>query len=97
MMLRILLVLFAIFIIASMLQKLSPQAEERARQRKKAWSVALRQTAYTVAALLFAAVTAFAVWHGLSSEDTVAAYLALVTGPLGVILGWLAYRAGRPR
>lgn len=95
MILRILLVLFAIMIVASMLQKLSPHAEERARQRKKAWSMALRQTAYTVGAVLFAGATVFAVWHGLSSEDTAAAYLALVTGPAAVILGWLAVRAGR--
>ena len=96
MMLRLLLLLAAVFVIASLFKRRVPQGPDRALQRKRAWASAMRQTAYTVAAFLFVAITLFSAWHSVRFEDRTAAYLALVTGPLALLMGWLALRATRP-
>jgi uncharacterized membrane protein len=96
MILRLILLLAAVLLVASWLNRtFNPRAAEMAARRKRAWHAALRQTMLTVAAILFLGITAFAAWHALRFEDSTAGLLALFSGPAALILGVLAWRASR--
>ncbi|MEI7968786.1 MAG: hypothetical protein WCJ69_07360 [Betaproteobacteria bacterium] len=96
MILRIVLALAALFILASWLERtFVPGAAERRERRRRAWRMAMRQTAFMLAAVAFAGVTTFAAWHALRFSDNAAGLLALVAGPIAIVLAFLAYRTGR--
>lgn len=95
MILRLLLIVAAFVIIASFLKGLSPSHAAQAKRRRQAWATAVRQTAFTLAAVIFGGVTAFATWHALRFDDHSALLLGAVTGPLTLLLGFLAWRASR--
>ena len=96
MILRLLLLTAAILIAISWFQRhFSPHAAERAARRRKAFRTALRQTAFTIGAVAFLGIAAFAGWHALRFEDSTAGLLALLAVPVGGALALLARRAGR--
>ena len=105
MILRILLVLFAIFFVASWLhRKVSPraaqEAAERAQQRRRALRAAMRQTAFTLASVAFGAVALFGTWHAIQTRmgDRHTALILAVGGAVAaVVCGVMAHRSGRVR
>jgi hypothetical protein len=95
MLLRILLVMVAVFGVISLFQKLSPDAAVRASRRKAAWGIAVRKTAYTLAAIVFVGVGAFTGWHAVRFDDSTAGLVALGAVPLALWLSYLSYRVDR--
>lgn len=96
MILRLILLLAAVLLVASWLNRaFNPRAAEMAARRRRAWRSALRQTMLTLAAMAFLGITAFAGWHALRFDDSTAGVLALFSGPAALILGILAWRADR--
>jgi hypothetical protein len=95
MLLRILLVMIAVFGVISLFHKLSPDAALRASRRKAAWAVAVRKTAYSLAAAVFLGVGAFTGWHAVRFEDTSAGLVAIGALPLALWLAYLSYRVDR--
>ena len=95
MLLRILLVLVAVFAVASLLQKVSPAAADRAARRRCAWRFAVRKTAYSLGALAFLLAACFGAWHPVRFDDRTAWALAAMATPLAVWLAFLSYRTGR--
>ncbi|MBI1397592.1 MAG: hypothetical protein GC151_16585 [Betaproteobacteria bacterium] len=96
MLLRLILIAALFLFIVSLLKGLgAPEPSERSMRRRRAWAVAVRQTAYTMAALIFTGVTAFAAWHAFRFDDRTATWLAVFTGPAALVLAFLAYRASR--
>jgi len=96
MILRLILLLAAVLLVASWLNRtFTPRAAEMAARRKRAWRAAMRQTALTLGAVVFAGITAFAAWHALRFEDSTAGLLAAFSAPAAVILAVLAWRAAR--
>jgi len=96
MLLRILLVMIAVFGVISLFHKLSPDAAMRASRRKAAWGVAVRKTAYSLAAAVFLGIAAFTGWHAVRFEDTTAGLVAIGALPLTLWLAFLSYRVDRP-
>lgn len=95
MLLRILLVVVAVLAIASLFQKISPAAAERAVRRREAWRLAVRKTAYSLGALAFLLAAGFGAWHALRFDDRTAWALAAVATPLAGWLAYLSHRTGR--
>lgn len=96
MLLRILLIMIAVFGVISLFHKLSPDAAVRASRRKTAWGIAVRKTAYTLAAVAFVGIAAFTGWHAVRFEDTTAGLVAIGALPLAIWLAYLSYRVDRP-
>ncbi len=96
MLLRILLILIAVFGVISLFHKLSPDAALQASRRKAAWSAAVRKTAYSLAAAVFLGVGAFTGWHALRFEDATAGIVAVGVLPLALWLAYRSYRVDRP-
>jgi len=96
MLLRILLVMIAVFGVISLFHKLSPDSAQRASRRKAAWSVAVRKTAYSLASVVFIGVGAFTGWHAVRFEDSTAAIVAIGVLPLALWLAYRSYRVDRP-
>jgi hypothetical protein len=96
MLLRILLVMIAVFGVISLFHKLSPDAAMRAARRKAAWRIAVRKTAYSLAAAVFLGVGAFTGWHAVRFEDDSAGLVAIGALPLALWLAYLSYRVDRP-
>lgn len=93
MMLRLLLVLAVIGLVVV---ALTPRKDAATLARQgRAMGVALRQTFYSVAAVGFALLVAFGLWHGLRHDDRTAMILAAVAAPLCLGFVWLAIRAER--
>ena len=95
MLLRILLVMIAVFGVISLFHKLSPDAAVRAARRKAAWRTAVRKTAYSLAAAVFVGIGAFTGWHAVRFEDATAGLVAIGTLPLALWLAYLSYRVDR--
>ncbi len=95
MLLRILLVMIAVFGVISLFHKLSPDAAVRAARRKTAWRTAVRKTAYSLAAAVFVGIGAFTGWHAVRFEDSTAGLVAIGAVPLAVWLAYLSYRVDR--
>lgn len=93
MILRLLLVLAVIGLV---LVVLTPRKDAATLARQgRAMGVALRQTFYSMAAIGFALLVAFGLWHGLRHDDRTAMILAAVAAPLCLAFAWLAFRAER--
>lgn len=92
-MLRLLMI---VGVIALVLVALTPRRDAATLERRgRAMGIALRQTFYSVAAVGFALLVAFGLWHGLRHDDRTAMILAAVAAPLCLGFVWLAIRAGR--
>jgi len=92
-MLRLLMI---VGVIALVLVALTPRRDAATLERRgRAMGIALRQTFYSVAAVGFALLVAFGLWHGLRHDDRTAMVLAAVAAPLCLGFVWLAIRAGR--
>lgn len=94
MILRILLIVAAIAIVLSMLQR-SRSPQRSGVPAKQAFALAFRKTAYTLAAVLFALGALFGGWHAWRNHDQTAAIVAAVCGPLTLLFIWLAIREDR--
>jgi len=93
MMLRLALILAVIGLI---LVALTPRKDAATLERRgKAMAIALRQTLYTAAAVGFAFLMAFGLWHGWRHDDRTAWTLAAIAGPLSLAFAWLAFRVQR--
>jgi cell division protein FtsW (lipid II flippase) len=93
MMLRLLLIVAAIGLVLILL---TPRKDAASLERRgRAMGIALRQTFYSVAAIGFALLMAFGLWHGLRHDDRTAMILAAVAAPLCLGFVWLAVRAER--
>jgi len=93
MMLRLLLIVAAIGLV---LIVLTPRKDAATLERHgRAMGIALRQTFYSVAAVGFALLVAFGLWHGLRHDDRTAMILAAVAVPLCLGFAWLAIRVER--
>lgn len=95
MLLRILLIMIAVFGVISLFHKLSPDAAMRASRRKAAWGIAVRKTAFTLASAVFVGIAAFTGWHAARFEDATAGLVAIGALPLAVWLAYMAYRVDR--
>ena len=95
MLLRILLIMIAVFGVISLFHKLSPDAAMRSARRKAAWRTAVRKTAYSLAAAVFVGIGAFTGWHAVRFEDSTAALVAIGALPLALWLAYLSYRVDR--
>lgn len=95
MLLRILLIVIAVFGVISLFHKLSPDAAVRAARRKAAWRIAVRKTAYSLAAAVFVGIGAFTGWHAVRFEDPTAGLVAIGALPLALWLAYLSYRVDR--
>lgn len=96
MLLRILLVVIAVFGVLSLFHKLSPDAAMRAARRKAAWRSAVRKTAYSLGAAVFVGVAAFTGWHAVRFDDSTAGLVAVGALPLALWLAYMSYRVDRP-
>ncbi len=84
-------------IIGLVLAAFTPRRSQTAIvQRRRAMRVAFRQTLFAAAAIAFAGLAAFGLWHGFRHDDQVARLVALVAVPLAVGFAWLSWRATRP-
>lgn len=94
----ILRLILAAAIIGLVLAALTPMRSPAAvAERKRAMRVAFRQTLFTAAAIGFAALAGFGLWHGFRHDDQVARLVALVAVPLSLGFAWLARCATRTR
>lgn len=84
-------------IIGLVFAALTPRRSQTAiAQRRRALRVAFRQTLFAAAAIGFAGLAGFGLWHGFRHDDMVARVVALVAVPLAIGFAWLSWRATRP-